>query len=266
MNATGSASVSRTVFRGALLGRVVQHLVGELVHQTGKLLRRVQSDTDRDATAGRLPVGAVEVLGAVERNTALAKVLGIERLTWLAEAHAEWIEAALRAGEPARVPEWSESLWRSGAASSSSERAPSLASGLGMGRSKRAVPSAASATRARLTGASRGPKPHRQAQNDARIWRKMSTCQKLTRVPVRAQPPWGGSQARRRLVRGRAVSNAAIPYQDRDGWWPALCFDLAGVFCPTNGKAFGLSSLALVRSAIAPSMSPLASFAVPRLL
>lgn len=37
----------------------------------------------------------------------LAEVLGIERLT---EAHAEWIEAPLHAGEPARVPGWSESL------------------------------------------------------------------------------------------------------------------------------------------------------------
>jgi putative transposase len=43
-------------------------------------------------------------------RAALAEVLGIERLTRLAETHAEWIEAALRAGEPARVPEWSESL------------------------------------------------------------------------------------------------------------------------------------------------------------
>jgi len=43
-------------------------------------------------------------------RTALAEVLGIEDLSRLATAHAEWIEAALRERGQRRVPEWSESL------------------------------------------------------------------------------------------------------------------------------------------------------------
>jgi hypothetical protein len=38
-------------------------------------------------------------------RAALAEILGIERLTRLAEAHTEWIEAALCAREPARMPD-----------------------------------------------------------------------------------------------------------------------------------------------------------------
>jgi putative transposase len=59
--------------------------------------------------------GYQEIQVAPERyrivnRAALAEVLGVERLSRMAVVHAEWIEAALRAGEPPRVPEWSESL------------------------------------------------------------------------------------------------------------------------------------------------------------
>jgi putative transposase len=43
-------------------------------------------------------------------RAALAEALGVERLSRLAVVHAEWIEAALCAGEQPRVLEWSASL------------------------------------------------------------------------------------------------------------------------------------------------------------
>ena len=60
--------------------------------------------------AARVCRGMREMQEALARyrivdRAALARVLGIERLTRLAEAHVEWIEAALRAGEQARVPD-----------------------------------------------------------------------------------------------------------------------------------------------------------------
>ena len=43
-------------------------------------------------------------------RAALVAVVGLEGPTRLAAAHAEWIDAALRAGAQRRVPQWSESL------------------------------------------------------------------------------------------------------------------------------------------------------------
>jgi hypothetical protein len=46
----------------------------------------------------------------IVNRAALAELLGVERLSRLAVVHAQWIEAAVRAGGQRRVPVWSESL------------------------------------------------------------------------------------------------------------------------------------------------------------
>ncbi len=95
----------------------------------------------------------------IVNRAALAEVLGVESLSRLAAAHAEWIAAALRAGEQLRVPEWSEGL-AVGATTSSSGWGPSWESGPDTGTSKRAVTSAFYGIRACLTDAIRVQKSH----------------------------------------------------------------------------------------------------------